>query len=511
MGTPKKMSALLEIKDISKRFGNLVANDKISFSQMQGEVLAILGENGAGKTTLMNILFGHYKPDSGDIVFRGSHLPAGKPGNAIEAGIGMVHQHFTLAENLTVLENIIIGEQSLLSFSLPQKSARKKLQDLSDRFGLPINPDTIVANLSVSEKQRLEILKTLYRDCTLLILDEPTAALTPQETDSLFSTIKNMVKNGLSVILISHKLNEILAVSDRIVVLRHGKLVGEVVTSKANRTEIAEMIVGGTVNYPKKEKSSPGKEVMRLENISCNPINESTKGLNGVDISLFEGQILGIAGVTGNGQTSLAKMMSGHLKPKNGEIFFDQKRIEVFNPKNFMELGVAYIPEDRNIDGLVADMSVWENAVITEISNEKLGNTLGFINNSSCNDAAQILCETYDVRTQTLQQPARLLSGGNVQKLLLGRWLIRQPKVLIACQPTRGLDEGAIASIQKLILDVRKKGNAVLLITEDLDELLKLSDTVSVIYNGKLSNSFSAEGLDRARVGLMMAGEGFND
>ena len=505
------MSSLLEIKAISKKFGDLVANDKISFTQKQGEVLAILGENGAGKTTLMNILFGHYKCDEGEIFFQGSKLPTGKPGIAINAGIGMVHQHFTLAENLTVLENIIIGEKSLSSLSLPKKIARKKLLELSDKFGLPIDPDTLVTNLSVSEKQRLEILKTLYRDCKLLILDEPTAALTPQETDTLFSTIKQMVKEGLSVILISHKLNEILSVSDKIVVLRNGRMVGEVPTVEANRTKLAEMIVGGTVEYPQKEILNRGAEVIKFQDISCNPINESSKGLNEVSFRLYEGQIFGIAGVTGNGQLPLAKMMAGHLAPTKGEIYYKESKVTSHNPRNFMSLGIAYVPEDRNTDGLVGDMSVWENAVITETEDSRLRTPLGWLNRENCKIVAETLCKTYDVRTQSLQQPARLLSGGNVQKLLLGRWLTRKPKLLIACQPTRGLDEGAIASIQKIILSVRQEGNAVLLITEDLDELLMLCDRIAVIYNGNLSKSYSVEELDRTRIGLMMAGEEFND
>ena len=505
------MSALLEIRNITKRFGNLVANDNVSFTQTNGEVLAILGENGAGKTTLMNILFGHYKSDDGEILFQGNKLPTGKPGVAIKAGIGMVHQHFTLAENLTVLENIIIGEKSLLNFSLPQKSAREKLRKLSEKFGLPIEPDTLVGNLSVSEKQRLEILKTLYRNCKLLILDEPTAALTPQETESLFSTIKKMVRKGLSVILISHKLNEILSVSDKIIVLRNGHVVGTVATKNADRGKLAEMIVGGTVKYPNREPLSRGAEVMRLENISCWPVNEASKGLQNVNLTLFEGQIVGIAGVTGNGQIPLAKMIAGHLKPINGEIFFNNKRCAVFNPKQFMDLGIAYIPEDRNTDGLVGDMSVWENAVITETDNGNLRTSLGLLNTDTCRKSAQKLCETYDVRSQSLHQPARLLSGGNVQKLLLGRWLTRNPKLLVACQPTRGLDEGAIVSIQKMLLDVRKKGNAILLITEDLDELLMLSDRIAVMYNGQLSKSFAPEKLSRSKIGLMMAGEKFDD
>ena len=504
------MNPILKVSSITKAFGNLIANDNITFAVNKGEVLAILGENGAGKTTLMNILFGHYTPDKGNISFEGQQMTFGNTGNAISHGIGMVHQHFTLAENLTVLDNIIIGQQSLLNLSLPRKRAKQKLIQLSESFGLPIDPDSLVVDLSVSEKQRLEILKTLYRDCKLLILDEPTAALTPQETETLFKTIRKMVNLGLSVILISHKLNEILSVSDRIIVLRNGKLVGQSKTSEASRNTLAKMIVGKTVNYPKKEKLILGNEFMRIENIDCNPLNESNSGLSNVNLKLSGGQILGIAGVAGNGQVTLAKILAGHIKPKKGKIFINNKLINSISPKTFMSSGVAYIPEDRNQDGLVGDMSVWENSVMTETNRKDISNTFGWINEGHCINQANDICNNYDVRTQSIFQPARLLSGGNVQKLLIGRWLSRNPKILIACQPTRGLDEGAIASVQKLLLSSRSKGNAVLLITEDLDELLSISDYISVIYRGKITQPIETSKLNRLKVGLMMAGESIN-
>ena len=309
----KTMTTLLKVEKITKKFGNFYANNDISFEVKKGEVLAILGENGAGKTTLMNILFGHYTPDAGSLQFEGKAIEFGNTNNAIKLGIGMVHQHFTLAENLTVLENIIIGSRSIFSLSLPKRQARVKILELSKKFGLLIDPDELVTNLSVSEKQRIEILKTLFLECKLLILDEPTAALTPQETDALFATIRNMIKSGLSVILISHKLNEILAVSDRIIVLRNGSSVGETDTNSAVREKIAEMIVGKKIDYPKKTKIPRKSRVLSLLDVSYSKTDAPS--LNAVNLNLYGGQILGIAGVAGNGQTTLAKILSGHLKP----------------------------------------------------------------------------------------------------------------------------------------------------------------------------------------------------
>ena len=501
------MTTLLKVEKITKKFGDFYANDQISFEVKKSEVLAILGENGAGKTTLMNILFGHYTPDAGNVYFEGNAIEFGNTNNAIKLGIGMVHQHFTLAENLTVLENIIIGRQSIFSLSLPKRQARVRILELSKKFGLPIDPDELVANLSVSEKQRIEILKTLFLDCKLLILDEPTAALTPQETDALFSTIRNMIKTGLSVILISHKLNEILAVSDRIIVLRNGSSVGEIDTNSAEREKIAEMIVGKKIDYPQKTKIPRKSKVLSLLDVSY--IKADAPNLSRVNLDLYGGQILGIAGVAGNGQTTLAKILAGHFKPTQGKIVFEEAKTRNASPKSFMDLGVAYIPEDRNSDGIVGDMEIWENAIMTEMDDSFFRNSLGIINKKKSFDRSENLCETYDVRMQSIRQRSRLLSGGNVQKLLLGRWLMRKPKIIIACQPTRGLDEGAIASIQKLLLEAQQNGSAIILISEDLDELLTMSDDISVMYKGMLSNPTETSSINKLSIGLQMAGDGF--
>ena len=501
------MTTLLKVEKITKKFGDFYANDQISFEVNKSEVLAILGENGAGKTTLMNILFGHYTPDAGTVNFEGHAIEFGNTNNAIKLGIGMVHQHFTLAENLTVLENIIIGRQSIFSLSLPKRQARVKILELSKKFGLPIDPDELVANLSVSEKQRIEILKTLFLDCKLLILDEPTAALTPQETDSLFSTIRNMIETGLSVILISHKLNEILAVSDRIIVLRNGSSVGEIDTNSADREKVAEMIVGKKIDYPQKKKIPRKSKVLSLVDVSYDKTD--APNLSKVNLDLYGGQILGIAGVAGNGQTTLAKILSGHFKPTQGKIVFNEAKSVHTSPKSFMDLGVAYIPEDRNSDGIVGDMEIWENAIMTEMDDSYLRNSLGIINKKTSFDRSENLCATYDVRMQSIRQRSRLLSGGNVQKLLLGRWLMRKPKIIIACQPTRGLDEGAIASIQNLLLKAQQNGSAIILISEDLDELLTMSDDISVMYKGMLSDPIETSSTDKLSIGLRMAGDGF--
>ena len=501
------MTTLLKVEKITKKFGDFYANDQISFEVKKSEVLAILGENGAGKTTLMNILFGHYTPDAGSVNFEGNAIEFGNTNNAIKLGIGMVHQHFTLAENLTVLENIIIGRKSIFSLSLPKRQARVKILELSKKFGLPIDPDELVANLSVSEKQRIEILKTLFLDCKLLILDEPTAALTPQETDALFSTIRNMIETGLSVILISHKLNEILAVSDRIMVLRNGSSVGEIDTNSADREKIAEMIVGKKIDYPQKTKIPRKSKVLSLIDVSYNKTD--APNLSTVNLDLYGGQILGIAGVAGNGQTTLAKILSGHFKPTQGKIVFEEAKSVHTSPKSFMDLGVAYIPEDRNSDGIVGDMEIWENAIMTEMDDSFFRNSLGIINKKTSFDRSENLCKKYDVRMQSIRQRSRLLSGGNVQKLLLGRWLMRKPKIIIACQPTRGLDEGAIASIQKLLLEAQQNGSAIILISEDLDELLTMSDDISVMYKGMLSNPTETSSTNKLSIGLQMAGDGF--
>jgi ABC-type uncharacterized transport system ATPase subunit len=500
------MSSILEVAKVSKKFGTLAANENISFSVSKGEILAVLGENGAGKTTLMNVIFGHYIPDSGTITLKGVRMRSGDTKAAIKSGIGMVHQHFTLAENLTVLENILIGRNPLWGWTLNTKVAEQKIMDISERFGLKIDPHARVLDLSVGEKQRLEILKTLYSNCDLVILDEPTASLTPQEVDNLFVTIQSMVKSGLSVILISHKLDEILRVSDRILVLRHGKVVADMARVKANKALLAELIVGRKIKRPVQKKAKFTSNVLDLNSINTSPTQGSPMGLKNIDLELRGGEIHGIAGVAGNGQRALCELIAGQIKPQNGTLTYKGVLVNSFNVKKFMAIGIAYIPEDRNIDGVIGDMSIQENSVLSELNNPKIATPRGFLRLHACASYAKTICKKYDVRTQSLSQPARLLSGGNVQKLLIGRWLERNPNVIIACQPTRGLDEGAIASVHSMLLNAKSDGKAILVVTEDLDELLLISDKVSVMYNGSLTTAKQAKELEKREIGLMMTG-----
>ena len=504
------MSPLLEVSNIRKSFGSLLANRDISFTVNAGEVLAILGENGAGKTTLMNIIFGHYLADEGTVQCAGRELRRGDPRAAIEAGIGMVHQHFTLAENLTVLENTLIGTQSLWRPMLSTVDARRKLVTLADQFGLEINPDAYVNQMSVGEKQRLEILKTLFNDCRLLILDEPTASLTPQESNGLFKSIRKMVSSGLGVIIISHKLNEIIKISDRIIVLRAGETVGSVRTADANKRQLGEMIVGQKISRPVRRSSRMLAPKIELENICTRKSKSQVANLKNIDLTVRGGEIMGVVGVAGNGQQSLAEVLSGHGRPTSGNIIIKGVKALKHTPMSFMELGVAYIPEDRNNDGIVGDMSVWENAVLTETGNADLVGRMAMVRTSRCRSTAEKICSANDVRFQSINQPARLLSGGNIQKLLIGRWFARAPEIIVACQPSRGLDEGAISEVHRSLLAARGGGAAVVLISEDLDEILALSDNIIVMYDGYASAAFENRDVDIASLGMMMAGDGFH-
>ncbi len=504
------MAPLLEVINIGKSFGSLVANRNITFTVNSGEVLAILGENGAGKTTLMNIIFGHYLADEGVVKCAGRELRGGDPRAAIEAGIGMVHQHFTLAENLTVLENTLVGTQSLWKPTLSSAEARQKLVALTDQFGLYINPDAYVHQMSVGEKQRLEILKTLFNDCRLVILDEPTASLTPQEASGLFASIRKMVSSGLGVILISHKLNEIMQVSDRIIVLRSGETVGTLKTADASKRQLGEMIVGQKIMRPVRRSSRMFDPKIRLQDICTRKTNLQSSMLKNINLAVRGGEIMGVVGVAGNGQQSLAKVMTGHIKPTNGNVIIKGVIALEYTPMAFMELGVAYIPEDRTNDGVVGDMSVWENAVLTETKNTDLVSSTKIVRTLQCRSAAEGICSVNDVRFQSINQPARSLSGGNIQKLLIGRWFARSPEIIVACQPSRGLDEGAISAVHQSLLAARGSGAAVVLISEDLEEILALSDSIIVMYDGYASAPFENNDVDITSLGMRMAGEGFD-
>ncbi len=498
-------SGLLRLVGITKSFGPLLANDKIFLSLAEGEVLALLGENGAGKTTLMNILFGHYTADEGHVEVAGERLPAGSPDAAITAGVGMVHQHFTLADNLTVLDNITLGTESLWLPWSNEARARRRLAEMSEDFGLEVDPDAMVGDLSIGERQRVEILKALYREAKILILDEPTAVLTPQESDSLFSTLRRLVARGLSIIFISHKLQEILAISDRVVVLRRGSLVAEVKTADADRHSLAEAMVGRAVTRPKAEPLDPGEAVLELRQVSVSN-NQGRALLDKVDLALHSREVLGIAGVSGNGQVALADLVSGLAHPDSGEARLFGQAMGKATPAGLVALGVGRIPEDRHGSGVIGEMAVWENLISEDVRQAPVSRW-GVIDGAAAKARAAQQIADFDVRCPGPDAETRLLSGGNMQKLILARALSRQPRLILANQPARGLDEGAIAYVHGQLLEARKAGAGVLLISEDLEELFALSDRIAVIYHGRLTRGFDAKTVSISQLGLMMSGQ----
>ncbi|WP_353472734.1 ABC transporter ATP-binding protein [Salipiger sp. H15] len=507
--TKEAQDIVLRLSGITKRFGALTANDAISFELARGEVVALLGENGAGKTTLMNILFGHYTADEGTVEVFGQPLPPGLPGAALAAGVGMVHQHFTLADNMTVLENILLGTRPLWTPGLGRAAARRRVQQLSRDFGLAVHPDARVATLSVGERQRVEILKALYREARILILDEPTAVLTPQESDALFETLRRAVAQGLSVIFISHKLHEVMAVSSRVLVLRHGRLVGEVATADTDRHQLAELMVGAEITPPAPAEARPGATLLRLDKVSTLARGNRT-GLRSVDLELRAGQILGLAGVSGNGQGALADLLSGLETPSAGRMELAGKAVTRWSPRDALAAHIGRIPEDRHRTGTIADFTLTENAVLESYAEAPVAKA-GWMDWSAARRAAEEIIATYDVRCPGPDTRIRLLSGGNMQKLILGRVLGAQPMIILANQPVRGLDIGAVTYVQERLIAARDAGAAVLLISEDLDEVLTLSDVVRVICEGRLSPEFPRGSRTPAELGQWMAGQGFDD
>jgi ABC-type uncharacterized transport system ATPase subunit len=495
---------VLRLASITKRFGALTANDGISFHLAAGEVVALLGENGAGKTTLMNILFGHYVADEGTVEAFGRALPPGDPRAALDAGIGMVHQHFTLAENLTVLDNITLGTLPLWRPSLGRTAARARIRKLSADFGLAVDPDATVAVLTVGERQRVEILKALYRQARILILDEPTAVLTPAETDALFRTLKLLVAEGLSIIFISHKLHEVMAASDRVVVLRAGRVAGERVTAQSSATELAALMVGQEVVAAPVGPPNIGAPLLVLSNVSTGGASAGA-ALTDVSLTLRAGEITGLAGVSGNGQAALAALIAGTEKPISGEMQVGGTTIAQWSPREALASGIARIPEDRHAVGSIGDMSVMEN-VIAERYREAPFSRFGFLDWAAARRFAGQIIADYDVKCPSPDARIRLLSGGNMQKLILGRALAPNPSVILANQPTRGLDVGAVSYVHARLLEARARGAAILLISEDLEEVLALADRVVVISKGRLSAP-SARGERSIRdLGELMAG-----
>ncbi len=495
---------VLRLDRISKSFGALKANDAVSLTLRRGEVVALLGENGAGKTTLMNILFGHYLADEGSVEVFGAPLPPGKPKAALAAGVGMVHQHFTLAGNLTVLENIRLGTDAL--WSRGHGGARAKVERLSRDFGLAVHPDTKVCRLSVGERQRVEILKALYRDARILILDEPTAVLTPQESEALFATLRKATALGLSVIFISHKLHEVMAIADRCVVLRHGRVVGEVDTHATDKGQLAALMVGGELSPPRAEVRVAGDVLMQLDRAST-PDRGTVPGLRSVSLDLRAGQITGLAGVSGNGQAALAEIIAGLALPASGSVSLRGVPVTRWTPGEALAQGVARIPEDRHHQGSIADFDLTENAVLE--SYRWRFSRRGWMNWRAAREFAQGIIRAYDVRCPGPETRIRLLSGGNMQKLILGRAMASDPVVILANQPVRGLDVGAIAYVQSQLIAARDRGAAVILVSEDLDEIMGLSDVIHVMSQGRLSPAFMRGTMTAAELGLWMAGQKF--
>jgi general nucleoside transport system ATP-binding protein len=506
-GQPKAQDIVLRLDHITKRFGALVANDAISLTLHRGEVVALLGENGAGKTTLMNIMFGHYTADRGSVEVFGNALPPGNPKAALAAGVGMVHQHFTLADNLSVLDNICLGTRSLWRLGQGRSAARARIAALSRDFGLLVNPDAIVGRLTVGQRQRVEILKALYRDAKILILDEPTAVLTPQEADALFETLRRATAVGLSVLFISHKLHEVMAIAARCVVLRHGSVVAEVDTDATDPAKLAELMVGGHVPQPQIAPRLAGPVRLRLADVSTKSIG-AAPGLQTITLDLCAGQIVGLAGVSGNGQAALADVISGLAKPTSGSMQIEGRTITPWTPCNAVQAGIARIPEDRHKTGTIADFTLTENAVLEGYGAPPYSRK-GWMNWRAATGFAASIIKSYDVRCPGPQTRIRLLSGGNMQKLILGRVLEAEPSIILANQPVRGLDVGAIAYVHSQLIKARDAGAAVLLISEDLDEIMELSDVIHVISEGRLSPGFARGSMTAPELGVWMAGHGF--
>ena len=502
---------VLRLSGITKRFGALVANDAVSLELGAGEVLALLGENGAGKSTLVSILFGHYIADAGSIEVFGQPLPPGQPKAALAAGIGMVHQHFTLADNLSVLDNVVLGTEPLWQPFSRRREGRAKLAEVARRFGLPVDPDARVGSLSVGERQRVEILKALYRGARILILDEPTAVLTPQESEGLFGTLGKMVANGLSIVFISHKLGEVLRVSHRVAVLRAGRLVAEAPAAGTSEAQLAQWMVGQAVAGPvRRPTAHAGDVVCAIDNVST-PAGVRD-WLDAVSLQLRAGEIVAVAGVSGNGQVALAELLSGVRRASAGTVRLDGVPLPA-EPARLVERGVARVPEDRQGVGVIGDLPVWENAVSERLRTSAFSRW-SLVRRAAARRHAARVVEAFDVRGGGTLVPARSLSGGNMQKLILGRALLAPagqaatPRLIVAHQPTWGLDIGAVAYVQQQLIAARDAGAAVLLISDDLDEVMTLGDRIAVMHHGRMTAARAAEDWTREGIGLAMAGAG---
>ncbi len=500
----------LEVRNIVKRFPGVLANDHVNFTLRKGEVHALLGENGAGKTTLMNIIYGLYHPDEGEIYINGQKVTIDSPHDAIRLGIGMVHQHFMLVPVFTVAENLILGAEPTKGWTLDLKAAREAVIRLSEQYGLEVDPDAVVEDLPVGVQQRVEILKALYRDAKVLVLDEPTAVLTPQEVEELFVIMRQLKERGVSIIFITHKLKEVLAIADRITVMRRGRVVGTTTPSEVTEQDLATMMVGREVVLQvDKAPAKPGDVVLSVQDLEV----EDERGLtavDGVSLEVREGEILGVAGVQGNGQTELVEAITGLREIRSGKVVLGGHEAPDRNPRYLIEHGMAHIPEDRQKHGLVLSYPIADNLVLCTYYKPPFAKGLQR-NEEAIEENAKRLVKEYDVRTPSIFTPARSLSGGNQQKVIVAREFSRPVKLLVANQPTRGLDVGSIEYIHKRIVEMRDQGAAVLLVSAELDEILSLADRIAVMYRGKIVAVVDADKVTRAQLGLLMAGSPAED
>lgn len=496
---------VIEMRDITKVFGEFVANDKINLHLRKGEIHALLGENGAGKSTLMNMLAGLLEPTSGEIAVNGQVVNLDSPSKAAGLGIGMVHQHFMLVEAFTVAENIILGSELTKNGVLDIAGASKEIKALSERYGLAVDPSAKMADISVGAQQRVEILKTLYRGADILIFDEPTAVLTPSEIEELMAIMKNLVKEGKSIILITHKLDEIRAVSDRVTVIRRGKSIETVKIAGATNADLAEMMVGRSVSFKtEKQASQPKEVVLSIKDLVVNE-NRGVPAVKNLSLDVRAGEIVGIAGIDGNGQSELIQAITGLRKVESGSIELKGDSIVGLHPRQITELSVGHVPEDRHRDGLILEMMISENIALQTYYKEPHSKN-GILNYSNITSYAKKLMEEFDVRAASEIVPAAALSGGNQQKAIIAREIDRDPDLLIVSQPTRGLDVGAIEYIHKRLIEERDNGKAVLVVSFELDEILNVSDRIAVIHDGKIQGIVSPETTNKQELGVLMAG-----
>ena len=495
----------LEMHGITKRFPGVLASDHVDFDVKSGEVHALLGENGAGKSTLMKILYGLYHPDEGEILLNGKPVTISSPNDSINLGIGMIHQHFMLVQTLTVAENVALGLPSSRGVLTDLDRVSKRIIELAEIYGLKIDPSAYIWQLSVGQQQRVEIIKALYRGAALLILDEPTAVLTPQEVDELFVIMRQMVKDGHALIFISHKLHEVVEISNRVTVLRDGRKIGTRPTSETTKQDLANWMVGREVGFaPDRGEVQVGEVRLKLEQVTCGS-DRGTPSLRGVSLEVHAGEIVGIAGVSGNGQRELAETITGLRETTGGKVFLEDRDISSLSPGEITDYMLSYIPEERMRDGMISEFTVAENIILRE-HHKMPYSRYGFLNLRDISKHADELIKQFRVKTPSQETHVKNLSGGNIQKVVLAREISRSPRAIIAAQPTRGLDIGATEYVREQLLAERRKGAAIMLISEDLDEILALSDRIAVIYEGQIMDIVPCEEATPEKLGLLMAG-----